>query len=298
MEKLRGGNETTLEVTPPITDLPIALPSGHQPVKPRSSNWEVLSNHTFILRPLKETSSNPGSGRRARNKPRSAVPEVFITHAGHLVIDSKNREEEIKSDNSSQNNSSDIDEDKELVKCDPCRKNTLSSGEVTVIIKHDADSDTLGRKRFKHKTVTNIFSSDVGSDTRKSEKSDSQLLFNIEALKIAKRAHDLKELNSGKGKNTKKVRTKLFFHQLRKFKSLPNLSAIRNLTMRKIKSKLDLDENVSSSDKKNIFKLKGQFGTFNVQAYYTARTFMVLECYLINNKVGIYSTHENEKGAS
>ena len=61
--------------------------------------------------------------------------------------------------------------------------------------------------------------------------SDTQLLFNIEALKIAKKARDLREkAEVGKNKEAK-VRGKSFFQQLRKFRSLPNLSAIRNLKM-------------------------------------------------------------------
>jgi len=275
-EKLRGGKETPQDET---TNIPSDVPS----VKTPHSNWEVLSNHTFILRPVKETTSNPGTGRRAANKSRNSAQEVFITHSGHLVIESEKSKEETKSDNHSQLNSSTINGDKVLIKCDPYRKNTLSSGEVTVIIEHDADSDTLGRKRFKHKTVTNIFSSHVysdGDDATKYGKSDSQLLFNIEALKIVKRAHDLKELNSAKGKNTKKIKHKLFFHQLRKFKSLPNLSAIKSLAMKRIRSKLDLNENDSYSEKNNL-EIKGHFGApglNNIARYF------IHECYLLNNK--------------
>ena len=95
------------------------------------------------------------------------------------------------------------------------QENTLGSGEVTVIIKHDAESDTLGRKRLKHKTVTNIFSSPIiGSDSQdkqKYPKIDSQVQFNIEALKIAKRAHDSQELYRVRNKNNKKVKHKQFF---------------------------------------------------------------------------------------
>ena len=61
--------------------------------------------------------------------------------------------------------------------------------------------------------------------------SDTQLLFNIEALKIAKRARDLREKGEQAGKTKEKLRGKSFFQQLRKFRSLPNLSAIRNLKM-------------------------------------------------------------------
>ena len=46
-------------------------------------------------------------------------------------------------------------------KTEPVRKNTLSSGEVTVIVHHDfhldQDLDFFGIKRPNHKTVTNIF---------------------------------------------------------------------------------------------------------------------------------------------
>ena len=67
--------------------------------------------------------------------------------------------------------------------------------------------------------------------------SDTQLLFNIEALKIAKKARDLREGELG----SKKVRGKSFFQQLRKFRSLPNLSAIRNLKMIRHLSRSRLD---------------------------------------------------------
>ena len=47
------------------------------------------------------------------------------------------------------------------LKTEPLRKNTLSSGEVTVIVHHDfhldQDLDFFGIKRPNHKTVTNIF---------------------------------------------------------------------------------------------------------------------------------------------
>ena len=47
------------------------------------------------------------------------------------------------------------------LKTEPVRKNTLSSGEVTVIVHHDShldqDLDFFGIKRPNHKTVTNIF---------------------------------------------------------------------------------------------------------------------------------------------
>ena len=47
------------------------------------------------------------------------------------------------------------------LKTEPARKNTLSSGEVTVIVHHDShldqDLDFFGIKRPNHKTVTNIF---------------------------------------------------------------------------------------------------------------------------------------------
>ena len=47
------------------------------------------------------------------------------------------------------------------LKTEPVRKNTLSSGEVTVIVHHDShrdqDLDFCGIKRPNHKTVTNIF---------------------------------------------------------------------------------------------------------------------------------------------
>ena len=69
--------------------------------------------------------------------------------------------------------------------------------------------------------------------------SDTQLLFNIEALKIAKKARDLKEGELGSKKD--KVRGKSFFQQLRKFRSLPNLSAIRNLKMIRNLSRSRLD---------------------------------------------------------
>ena len=72
--------------------------------------------------------------------------------------------------------------------------------------------------------------------------SDTQLLFNIEALKIAKKARDLREGELGKNKETTKVRGKSgFFQQLRKFRSLPNLSAIRNLKMIRNLSRSRLD---------------------------------------------------------
>ena len=70
--------------------------------------------------------------------------------------------------------------------------------------------------------------------------SDTQLLFNIEALKIAKKARDLREGELGKNKEAK-VRGKSFFQQLRKFRSLPNLSAIRNLKMIRNLSRSRLD---------------------------------------------------------
>ena len=235
----------------------------------------MLSNHTFSLRPTKDPVSNCGTVQRVDEEPKMSVPDVFITHAGHLVSDNNNSEEEPKCDNPSQNNSN-------IAICNPSRKNTLSSGGVTVIVKHDSASDTLGRKRLNHKTVTNIFSSDIARDKIRYENNDSQLLFNIEALKIAKRAHDLKELNKVKGGNNKKVRHRLFFNQLRKFRSLPNLSAIRNIAMKRSKSKLEMDK-ISSSHSKS--DLKGNFGSFDIQAYYTAKTLRVLQFYRIQHKV-------------
>ena len=46
--------------------------------------------------------SNPGTGRRRKKEARNSVPEVFITHAGHLVIDSKYSENQDNCDISSQ----------------------------------------------------------------------------------------------------------------------------------------------------------------------------------------------------
>ena len=250
--------------------------ASYQKVKPKSSNWEVLSNHTFSLRPTKDPVSTPGTVQRVVEKPKISVPDVFITHAGHLVS-----EEQPKCDNPSQDNSSKV-EDVASVGFNPCRENTLSSGGVTVIVKHDTHSDTLGRKRLNHKTVTNIFSSDIVRDKLRYENSDSQLIFNIEALKIAKRAHDLKELDKVQWRNNKKVRHRLFFNQLRKFRSLPNLSAIRNIAMKRSKSKLEMDK-ISSSDSKS--DLKGYFGSFDIQAYYSAKTIRVLQFYRIQHKV-------------
>ena len=65
---------------------------------------------------------------------------------------------------------------------------------------------------------------------------DTQLLFNIEALKIAKRARDQREGDRGKAS-----KGKTFLQQLRKFRSLPNLSAIRNLKMIRNLSRNRLD---------------------------------------------------------
>ena len=79
---------------------------------------------------------------------------------------------------------------------------------------------------------------------------DSQLLFNIEALKIAKRARDLQittntssatTSTSGSGsasnKSRKLIKPNFILNKLRKFKSLPNLSVIKSIAMRRIKSR-------------------------------------------------------------
>ena len=72
--------------------------------------------------------------------------------------------------------------------------------------------------------------------------SDTQLLFNIEALKIAKKARDLREGSKKVERaEAKDKRGKSFFQQLRKFRSLPNLSAIRNLKMIRNLSRSRLD---------------------------------------------------------
>jgi len=71
-------------------------------------------------------------------------------------------------------------------------------------------------------------------------------------LKIAKRAHDLKELSRAEGKNTKKEKQKHFLSKLRKFKSLPNLRAIRDLTIERSKSKLDLNDQILLQDPKIV----------------------------------------------
>ena len=274
-ERLRGGTKTPPEL---LSSSPTRQTNTQPPIishtDPQTSNWEVLSKHTFILRRPKETVSNPGTGRRSRNEARKSVPDVFISHAGHLVIDSTY----IKEDDSSQ----DVVEDKEDSPQDPYRKNTLSSGEVTVIINHDAESDTLGRKRLKHKTVTNIFSSHTSSDCQdkqKHQKNDSQVQFNIEALRIAKRAHDLQELNRVKYKNNKKVKHKQFFNQLRKFKSLPNLSALRSITMKRSRTKNEVTEISEPNIRLNI---KGNFGVWDNVNKDTQKN---LDVVLIENKV-------------
>ena len=65
---------------------------------------------------------------------------------------------------------------------------------------------------------------------------DSQLLFNIEALKIAKRARDLQN-TAHLGRTRKKIKQNFLLNKLRKFRSLPNLSQIKNIAMRRIKSR-------------------------------------------------------------
>ena len=76
--------------------------------------------------------------------------------------------------------------------------------------------------------------------------SDSQLLFNIEALKIAKRARDLQITTntssattpgSASNKSRKLIKPNFILNKLRKFKSLPNLSVIKSIAMRRIKSR-------------------------------------------------------------
>lgn len=138
-------------------------------------------------------------------------------------------------------------------KKDPVRKHTLSSGEVTVIASHDSDPSQFnysaefeGDKRQRFVTVTNIFSqhssasssNDDSVATESSEPklrlSDSQLLFNIEALKIAKRARDLQNTNT---KTRKRIKPNFILNKLRKFKSLPNLNVIKNITMRRAKTR-------------------------------------------------------------
>ena len=274
-ERLRGGTENPSEFFSTSQRRQLKTPSKTVfNADPQHSNWEVLSKHTFILYRPKETVSNPVTGRRSRNEARKSVPDVFISHAGHLVIDSTY----IKEDDSSQ----DVVEDKEDSPQDPYRKNTLSSGEVTVIINHDAESDTLGRKRLKHKTVTNIFSSHTSSDCQdkqKHQKIDSQVQFNIEALKIAKRAHDLQELDRVKYKNNKKVKHKQFFNQLRKFKSLPNLSALRSITMKRSRTKNEITEISGPNIRLNI---KGNFGVWDNVNKDTQKN---LDVVLIENKV-------------
>ena len=77
---------------------------------------------------------------------------------------------------------------------------------------------------------------------------DSQLLFNIEALKIAKRARDLQittntssaatsSSGSAGNKSRKLIKPNFILNKLRKFKSLPNLSVIKSIAMRRIKSR-------------------------------------------------------------
>ena len=64
---------------------------------------------------------------------------------------------------------------------------------------------------------------------------DSQLLFNIEALKIAKQARD--QQDTANYKPRKKIKPTFFLSKLRKFKSLPNLSLLKNIALKKIRSR-------------------------------------------------------------
>ena len=62
------------------------------------------------------------------------------------------------------------------------------------------------------------------------------MLFNIEALKIAKRARDLQNTPVNV-KTRRRIKHNFILNKLRKFKSLPNLSVIKELAMRRIKSR-------------------------------------------------------------
>jgi len=191
-------------------------------------------------------------------------------------------------DDDSDNDHSDNREDHR--KTDPIRKNTLSSGEVTVISSHDAGNDTLGRKRFKHKTVTNIFSSDpITSEDKHEEKKDVNLAFRIEALKIAKKARDMREQNAKKFNSSDRSKSKSLFHQLRKFKSLPNLSAIKNAAMKRSKSKMDMSLEVQK-DCGNFHE--GKFG-LNINTYSNRKSSTTSKELL--NKVGNFMYSRSNK---
>ena len=72
-------------------------------------------------------------------------------------------------------------------------------------------------------------------DESQSKSQDSQLLFNIEALKIAKQARDQRD--TANYKQRKKIKPTFFLSKLRKFKSLPNLNTLKNIALKKIRSK-------------------------------------------------------------
>ena len=83
---------------------------------------------------------------------------VTITHNSSYRI-AVNNSEDIA--DSSEDNTEDNTSLEDKPKTVPGRKNTLSSGEVTVIVHHDENLDEhldfYGIKRPNHKTVTNIF---------------------------------------------------------------------------------------------------------------------------------------------
>ena len=136
------------------------------------------------------------------------------------------------------------------------RKSTLSSGEVTVICQSGS-----------HRSVTTVFcppspstvlwtEGPQGSSKTLESRSDTQLRFSIEALKIAKRARDLREKERTRARSGRS-----FLHQLRKIRSLPNLRVIKNLRMIRSLSRSrleDLEEDRSSLEERRL--LEGDFG--------------------------------------
>ena len=98
------------------------------------------------------------------------IPHVFISHSGHKVGDDKMNNTE--SEKNSSRISSNKVKGKNPIQTYPCRKNTLSSGGVTVIVSHDTDSEIV-----KHKTVTNIFSNDIDNEMVEQVIRASQLTF-------------------------------------------------------------------------------------------------------------------------
>ena len=163
------------------------------------------------------------------------LDQVTILHSpGNIAVISDTNCDEYEDDDKI----SDIPVNSDPSKKNPVRKNTLSSGEVTVIAAPEAVIDDHDERRYV--TVTNIFSHPVLDHQDPLQEpqlklSNSQLLFNIEALKIAKRARDLQ--NIANTKSRKKIKSNFILNKLRKFKSLPNLSVIKNITMRRVKTR-------------------------------------------------------------